>query len=325
MRNNYSVSGIICLLTFAPIAWAAPFTSEILQSAYNRWAPALCILKFTQEVTDPRTGELQQQNGTALAVVVSPEGLLLSNGHLQRENISTSNFRAAIQRDGREMEYGAVLLEKPKDINVSFLKITSEEPLNLPFIRFARGASLEIGDEVAILGLMGETMDFHQSLIIARISAVVQEPRTTYCLDNALRLGYVSGPVINSQGEVVGVTGFELSTAEGGDLYTRNGHPMVFQTDLFIDYVDRPPAERSDTNTADEAWLGVLTQPLAEDYAEYWGLDSALYCPIHPQRRPAFWRVTSSGSLPGVLSMPCWTGTCCLSPRWCGRKRLMKQ
>jgi len=122
---------------------------------------------------------------------------------------------------------------------------------------------------------MGETMDFHHSVIVARISAIIKEPRTTYCLDNALRLGYVSGPVINAQGEVVGITGFELSPAEGGELYTRSGHPLVFQTDLFIRHVDRPPEESSETEDTEEAWLGILTQPLGEDYAEYWGLDSA--------------------------------------------------
>ncbi len=274
MRSRYTGYGVTIALLLASTAGATVFTQEILQRAYAHWAPSLCILKFTQEVADPRTGELQQQNGNALALVVSPEGLLLSNGHLQRENITTANFRAVMQRDDREVEYKATLLEKPKDINVAFLKIAAEEPLNLPFVRFTRGSSLEIGQEVAVLGLMGETMDFHHSLIVARISAIIEEPRTAYCLDNALRLGYITGPVINAHGEVVGVTGFELSVGEGGDLYTRSGHPMVFQSDLFSHYIDRPPENRTETEETEEAWLGVLTQPLAEDYAEYWGLDS---------------------------------------------------
>ncbi len=266
----------LALILFAGAAGAADFTQAALRNAYTRWEPTLCILNFTQEVIDPRTGQPQQQNGTALALIVSPDGLLLSNGHLQRDNVSTSNFRALIKHDdGRETEYGAVLLKKPKDVNVAFLRINSDTPLDLPFVRFTRGSALDIGEEVAILGLMGETMDFHHSLIVARISAIIQEPRTTYCLDNALRLGYVSGPVINAQGEVVGITGFELSPAEGGELYTRSGHPLVFQTDLFIQHVDRPPEESSETKDAEEAWLGILTQPLGEDYAEYWGLDSA--------------------------------------------------
>ncbi len=264
----------LCLALTGANTNANTFTQESLRDAYERWSPALCILKFTQEVIDPRTGEPQQQNGTAVALVVSPEGLLISNGHLQRENVSTSKFRVSVQQEDRETEYGAQLLEKPKDINISFLKILSEVPLNLPFIRFTRGSRLEIGEEVAILGLMGEAMDFHHSLIVARISAVIEEPRATYCLDNALRLGYVTGPVINNRGEIVGITGFELSTAEGGDLYTRSGHPLVFQTDLFIHHVDTPPGETTSPKEMEEAWLGVLTQPLSEDYAEYWGIES---------------------------------------------------
>jgi len=42
-----------------------------------------------------------------------------------------------------------------------------------------------------------------------------------------------------------------------------------------VHYVDRPPEKRTEMEETEEAWLGVLTQPLAEDYAEYWGVDSA--------------------------------------------------
>lgn len=269
-------AGLCLLLTalFAGAACANSFTQEDLKNIYSTWSPALCVLKFTQAVIDPRTGEEQQQNGNVVGLVVSPEGLLMANGHLQRENITTSNFRVMIQQGDEETEYGAVLLEKPKEINLSFLKIKSETPLNLPFVRFARNSSLELGEEVAILGIMGETMDFQRNLSVSRVSAVLDKPRTTYCLDAPLKLGSVTCPVINSRGEVVGVTGFELSSAEGGDLYTRSGHPLVFQTDLFVRYIDSPPGESAEKGTGEEAWLGVFTQPLKEDYAEYWGIET---------------------------------------------------
>jgi len=253
---------------------ASSFTQESLQNIYAAWSPALCVVKFTQTAIDPRTGEEQQQNGSAVGLIVSPEGLLIANGHLQRENVTTGNFRVVIQRGDEETEYGAALLEKPKDINIAFLKIKSETPLSLPCVRFTRNTRLELGEEVAILGIMGETVDFQRNISVTRISAVLDKPRTAYCLDMPLKLGSVTCPVINTRGEVVGVTGFELSTAEGGDLYTRSGHPMVFHTDLFVQYIDSPPGESPEKGEGEEAWLGVFTQPLKEDYAEYWGIEA---------------------------------------------------
>lgn len=264
---------LLATILTASVANAGGFTQENLKAWFDQWSPALCVLKFTQTAIDPRTGEEQQQNGSAVALIVSPKGLLMSNGYLQRENVTTSNFRVVVLHENEETEYQATLLEKPKDVNIAFLQIKSDTPLDLPNVRFTRNTHLGLGEEVAILGVMSETMDFQPTLSVTRVSAILEKPRTTYCLDGGLKLGSVTGPVINSRGEVVGVTGFELSQSEGGDLYTRSGHPMVFQTDLFIQYVDSPPGESTEAKEGDEeAWLGVFTQPLKEDYAKYWNI-----------------------------------------------------
>ena len=79
--------------------------------------------------------------------------------------------------------------------------------------------------------------------------------------------------MVNARGALVGVAGIDLSRAEGGELYTRSGHPLVYQAELFQKYIDKPP-EREDAHKAeDNAWLGVFTQPLKDDYAEYWGIE----------------------------------------------------
>ncbi len=254
---------------------ASGFLQSTLQDAYERHVSAVCVMTFTQEITDPRTGEPKRQEGHAVALIVSPEGLLLSNGHLQLDNVHSFNFRVLVRLDKAEREYPAVMLEKPDDVNITVLRIQSETPLNLPFVRFKRGSQLALGEELAVVGVMGETMDFERSLVVDRITAVLDAPRRTYCLASALRLGYVTGPVINTRGETVGIAGFDLSRAEGGDIHARSGHPLVYQTDLFIRYIDAPPDVVEALPPSDEAWLGVFTQPLKEEYAEYWALPEA--------------------------------------------------
>jgi serine protease Do len=78
--------------------------------------------------------------------------------------------------------------------------------------------------------------------------------------------------VITQSGEVAGVVGFDLASAEGGEIYTRSGHPLVYQADLFRKYIKTPPTEADALAEDEGAWLGVFTQPLTNDLAEYWGL-----------------------------------------------------
>ena len=85
-------------------------------------------------------------------------------------------------------------------------------------------------------------------------------------------LATLVGLLLIPRGRVVGVIGFDLSSSEGGDLYVRSGHPLVYQASLFKKYINNPP-NKEQKEDKDDAWLGVFTQPLTEDLAEYWGLD----------------------------------------------------
>ena len=69
------------------------------------------------------------------------------------------------------------------------------------------------------------------------------------------------------------MVGFDLSPSEGGELYVRSGHPLVYQTDLLARYLAEPPSETAIAQDREDAWLGVFTQPLTDDLAEYWGLE----------------------------------------------------
>ena len=105
-----------------------------------------------------------------------------------------------------------------------------------------------------------------------RIGAILDRPRTTYCIDERVAFGYVGGPVIDQEGRVVGVVGFDLSAEEGGELYVRSGHPLVYQSALFSKYIRNPLAKDVDEPGEGDAWLGILSQPLTEDLAAYWEL-----------------------------------------------------
>lgn len=266
----------ILVLLFLTPGWAVQASDALpqaqLEEAFERYTPAIAMLKYSSEITNPNTGETVRRDNNALALIVSPDGLMMAPGHIVLEESRPFNLVVMVGQESTERQYDAVLLQKPDDVNIAFLRIKSDTPLNLPYVRFSREHNLSLGAPVAAFGMLGETLDFSKALVTGRIGAVLTEPRTTYCLSENVRFGYVSGPVVDNQGRAVGVIGLDLSRQEGGDLYTRSGHPLIYQTDLFQKYIESPPGESTETSAEDEAFLGVFTQPLTDDFAAYWGL-----------------------------------------------------
>ena len=247
------------------------FSRALIQEAYADLSPAMCVLRYSIEITNPSSGEVTRRSAYSLGLMVASDGLILGHGHLQIENRQPINIRVTVGEDD-DAEYEAELLEKPDDINVTFLRIRSDEPLDFPYVHFASGDDLELGEPILLLGLMRESLDYARGIKIRRVGAILDEPRTTYALDSATGFGYIGAPALNDSGEVVGVVGFDMSSAEGGDIYTRSGHPLLYQSELFQRYIETPPGEQSEGTGKEDAWLGVFTQPLTDKLATYWKL-----------------------------------------------------
>ncbi|MDX9971629.1 MAG: PDZ domain-containing protein [FCB group bacterium] len=254
-------------------ATAAPEMSQAtIERAYNELSPALCVIAYSFEITNPKNNERVKQDAHTPGLIVSPDGLVLARGHMIGDNIEPFNIRVSVGHGDAVTEHPAVLLQKPTSVNVAMLRITSDKPLQLPFARFKPDVRLSVGEPIAVLGVLGAAFDYTPSVVVRRIGSILDTPRTTYCLDDPVPPGFTGGPVVNVKGEVVGVVGYDLSTSEGGDLYVRSGFPLVYQTELFAKYLATPPAEAGDGDADAPSWLGVFTQPLTDELAQYWSL-----------------------------------------------------
>ena len=262
----------ILILVMAQAPSGDGFSQPLIARMYDELSPAVCLVSYSSEITNPTTGDTTKRDNSALGLIVSPGGLVMAPGHMHLENAEPFNISAAVGRGDNEQKYNAVLLKKPDDVNVCFLQLQSDTAMRLPYVRFAPGARLEIGQPILLVGVLSETLDYARGTFVSRIGAVLEKPRTTYCIDEAIRFGFVAGPVVNAQGQVVGVVGFDLTPAEGGDLYVRSGHPLIYQAGLFQKYIDTPPKETETKAGGEDAWIGVFNQPLTDDFAEYWGI-----------------------------------------------------
>ncbi len=256
-----------------PEAGKSAFTSEAIREVYDEFKKALVVVEYSIEYYDPRSQQEVKRDLHCLGVVVDRSGLVMVRGHFSLENVKPFNVRVRIDSGTR---YNATVLQKDRRINVAFVKLTPSAEdkdaggLDLPFIPFAENPSLSIGDEIMVLGILPEVLDYEKTFQVGHVASVIETPRRVYTTDFAVPYGMVGGPVLNVRGEAVGVIGYDLSSAEGGDIYVRAGYPLVYTADLFQHLIENPPVEEKDL---EEAWLGVFIQPLTDDLAEYWGLD----------------------------------------------------
>jgi serine protease Do len=267
--DKRSIHSIITLaLSVFTVAGAWALSERQVSRNFDAVEPAVCLVSYSAEVRNPSSGESSRRNTRALGLVVSPNGLVMTHGHMKRQDYEPFNIRVEIGKGDDTKSYDAKLLRKPDDVNVCFLQIETKETLNLSFAKLSE-RSLSLGDEIMIVGMLGESMDYSRAAMLRRIGSVLEKPRRTYCIDERVPFEAVGGPVMNAAGDVVGIVGFDLSAREGGDLYVRSGHPLIYQSKLLKDYIANPETER---DQKDDAWLGVFTQPLTDDMAEYWGL-----------------------------------------------------
>ncbi len=261
------------LLFAAGSTSASTISGAVLRAAYERLTPAICLVEFSTQITAPDSGRQSKRSSSALGLLVSPDGLVMTHGHMVRMNTTPFNISVRVGQGEDERRFDARALHKPDDVNVVFLRIEAGDAAPFDYVRFHNPSGLQLGQEVAIIGLLGETLDYCPGIFMARVGAVLEDPRTAYCLDRNIRFGYVGGPVLDAQGRVSGVLGFDLSPSEGGDVYIRSGHPLLYQSELFRSYITEPPDDAQQPEAGDYAWLGVFTQPLKDDYARYWDLE----------------------------------------------------
>ncbi|CCH00145.1 HtrA2 peptidase [Fibrella aestuarina BUZ 2] len=161
--------------------------------------------------TPPRRRQPDEGNGTGSGFVISTDGYLVTNNHVVAgaETITV----ALPDRD----DLTATLVGRDPATDIAVLKVYAD---GLKAIRFADSKRLQVG-QIAIA--LGNPYGFQYSLTAGVISALGRTLRSesgrliddVVQTDAALNPGNSGGPLLNSQGEVIGVNTAVILPAQG--------------------------------------------------------------------------------------------------------------
>ena len=178
--------------------------SQTVTRAVDRVGPSVVRL-------DVRRGD-GSRGGSGSGVIVSPDGLILTNSHVvqgaRRADVATL--------DGRSFS-GRVLGDDP-DTDLALVRI--DESATLPAARLGDSKRLKPG-EIAIA--IGNPLGFDSTVTAGVISALGRSLRSTngrmiddvIQTDAALNPGNSGGPLVASNGEVVGINTAIIGGAQG--------------------------------------------------------------------------------------------------------------
>lgn len=170
--------------------------------------PAVVKIEVTQWVAGPQGPS--ERGGSGSGFAFTPDGLLLTNSHVIRH---AAKIRV-LHQDGRREE--ATLVGEDPHTDLAVLKVEG----GLPTVELGDSASLKIG-QVAVA--IGNPLGFDSTVTAGVISALGRSLRGSggrmmedvIQTDAALNPGNSGGPLVDSQGRVIGVNTATIMQAQG--------------------------------------------------------------------------------------------------------------
>jgi serine protease Do len=191
---------------------------------------------------------IPQQIGTGSGVIIDSKGVILTNSHV----VSQADEVTVELQDGRRLKGKSWATDPRRD--VAIVKVESSEPL--PAARLGDSDEMQIGDWVLALG---NPFNVGTSVTQGIISATgrttnINELESYIQTDAAVNPGNSGGPLINLQGEVIGINTAISSNSGGYD-----GVSFAIPVNMVRGIAD----QLATTGTVKRSYLGIGLQSLA--------------------------------------------------------------
>lgn len=216
-------------------------------------------------------GQSEESSGSGSGVILTEDGIVMTNRHVVDSNTTSVSVTLS---DGTELTDVDVVgrTNSSDPLDVAFLKIKDKKGKTLKPAKLADSSKVEVGDKVVAIGnALGQFQNTVTSGIISGYGRTIEASDGSYSgstetlqnlfqTDAAINPGNSGGPLVNVNGEVIG-----LNTA------VANAQNIGFAIPIndikgLIESVEK-------TGKLERPYLGVRYVALNDDYAYYYNLD----------------------------------------------------
>ncbi len=223
----------------------APFGDEFFQRFFG----------FPSQSQPPKPlPQLSQGSG----FFVSPDGYIMTNSHV----VTGANKISVVFSDGRELDASIIGTDPRTDIAI--IKV---EGTNYPYLGLGDSEAIEIAEWVMAIG---SPFQLQASVTVGVVSAKgrqnlrINDFEDFIQTDAAINPGNSGGPLLNLNGEVIGI-----NTA----IFSRNGGYMGIGFAIPSNMASNIMKQIIETGTVIRGFLGVSLQPIDKELADAFHLD----------------------------------------------------
>jgi S1-C subfamily serine protease len=185
--------------------------SSTITGVVRNTAQAVAHIHVVKKTQHPRTGKIVEMPGSGSGFVISTDGYVVTNNHVIEDAVSIKTAFA----DGTESN--ASLIGSDVSTDIAVLKVYNGD---LKPLLFTDSDLLEPG-QIAIA--IGNPMGLHHTVTAGVVSATGRTLRANngrliddiIQTDAALNPGNSGGPLMNSEGKVIGVNTAVIASAQG--------------------------------------------------------------------------------------------------------------
>ena len=208
------------------------------------------------------------KRGMGSGFVIDKEGHILTNYHVIEE---AGEIVVILDDNGTEKEYTATLVGSDPKTDIALIKINRESGDNkdFPFLRLGSSENLEVGEWVVAIG---NPFGLSHTVTVGVVSALGRSigagPYDEFIqTDASINPGNSGGPLINIEGDVIGINTAIISGNTGGNVGIGFAIPIDIAKGILKDLRER--------GTVTRGWLGVMIQKITPDLAKSFGLSQS--------------------------------------------------
>lgn len=248
--------------------------SELINTIVEEVGPSVVSVNVTSQSSDYDSffgfyGGSTTQESAGTGFIISTDGVIVTNRHVVPQGTATVSVTLS---DGTELDNVEVIgrTNESDSLDIAFLQIKDKQGKELKPAKISDSSKVKVGDKVVAIGnALGQFQNTVTSGIISGYGRSVEAGdgsgssetlQNLFQTDTAINQGNSGGPLVNTNGEVIGI-----NTAVAGDAENIGFSIPINDVSGLITSV-------LETGKLERPYLGVRYVSLTDDYAYQYNL-----------------------------------------------------